>query len=66
MQQANHVCIRKPLLSYTKSINDLQPGDKVYALLPLTGNSKKLQLQWSGPLLITQILNPAVIKIRGK
>ena len=62
--QADQVCIRKQFLSYTKPHDDLQPGDKVYAaiLLP-TVNTKKLQSQWSGPLVITQIINSTMIKI---
>ena len=36
-------------------------GDKVYvAVLPPAGNTRKLQLQWSRPLQITEIINPVM------
>ena len=43
----------------------MQPGDKVYAaVLPPPGNSRKLQIKWSGPLVITEVVNDAMIKIQ--
>ena len=43
----------------------MQAGDKVYAaVLPPPGNSRKLQIKWSGPLVITEVVNEAMIKIQ--
>ena len=53
--------IRRQFLSYSKPM----VGEKCYAaVLPPAGNSRKLQLQWSGPLEIVEIINPAMYKIQ--
>ena len=39
--------------------------DKVYcAVLPPLGNSLKLQLQWSGPVIVTKIINKAMLEVK--
>ena len=39
-------------------------GDVYCAALPPQGNSRKLQLTWSGPVEVTKIINPAMIEVK--
>ena len=58
MRTTDEVRIRKQFRAYSGRQEDLQVGDLVYAaVLPLISNSRKLQLRWSGPLVIKDILN---------
>ena len=44
--------------------DDICVGDRVYcAALPPTGNSRKLQLQWSGPVIVKEIINNALVRV---
>ena len=39
-------------------------GARLYcAALPPTGNSRKLQLQWSGPVIVKEIINNALVRV---
>ena len=65
MRNSDAVRIRRQFRSYSGLAQDMQPGDKVYAaVLPPPGNSRKLQIRWSGPLVITEIVNDAMLKIK--
>ena len=65
MRNSDAVRIRRQFRSYSGLAQDMQPGDKVYAaVLPPPGNSRKLQIKWSGPLVITEVVNDAMIKIQ--
>ena len=65
MRNSDAVRIRRQFKSYSGLAQDMQPGDKVYAaVLPPPGNSRKLQIKWSGPLVITEVVNEAMIKIQ--
>ena len=65
MRNSDAVRIRRQFRSYSGLAQDMQPGDKVYAaVLPPPGNSRKLQIKWSGPLVITEVVNDAMIKIK--
>ena len=65
MRNSDAVRIRRQFRSYSGLAQDMQPGDLVYAaVLPPPGNSRKLQIKWSGPLVITEIVNDAMIKIK--
>jgi len=64
MRRSDAVRIRRQFLSYKQPGEKIEVGDKVYAaVLPPMGNTRKLQLQWSGPLLVTKIINPAMLEI---
>ena len=65
MRNSDAVRIRKQFRSYAGLAQNMQPSDKVYAaVLPPPGNSRKLQIKWSGPLVITEVVNDAMIKIQ--
>ena len=65
MRNSDAVRIRRQFRSYAGLAQDMQPGDKVYAaVLPPPGNSRKLQIRWSGPLEITEVVNNAMVKIK--
>ena len=64
MRRADAVRIRKQFLSYATPPEDIEIGDKVYAaVLPPVGNTRKLQVQWSGPLVVTKIINKVMMEI---
>ena len=64
MRWANDVRIRRQFQAYLGRQENLQVRDLVYAaVLPPASNSRKLQLRWSGPLLIKDILNEHMIKV---
>ena len=64
MRTTDEVRIRRQFRVYSGRQEDLQVGDLVYAvvLLPIS-NSRKLQLRWSGPLVIKDILNNNMIRV---
>ena len=65
MRNSDAVRIRRQFRSYAGLAQDMQPGDKVYAaVLPPPGNSRKLQIKWSGPLVITEVVNDAMLRIQ--
>ena len=65
MRNSDAVRIRRQFRSYAGLAQNMQPGDKVYAaVLPPPGNSRKLQIRWSGPLEITEVVNEAMVKIK--
>ena len=65
MRNSDAVRIRRQFKSYSKLAQDFQPGNKVFAavLLP-PGNTRKLQIEWSGPLVVMGVVNEAMIKIQ--
>ena len=65
MRNSDAVRIRRQFRSYAGLAQNMQPGDKVYAaVLPPPGNSRKLQIKWSGPLVITEVVNDAMLRIQ--
>ena len=65
MRASDNVRIRRQFRSYEKPVEDIQVGDRVYcAALPPQGNTRKLQLRWSGPVLVQRIINDAMIELR--
>ena len=65
MRASDNVRIRRQFRSYEKSLDEICIGDKVYcAVLPPQGNSRKLQLQWSGPAIVTKIINKAMLEVK--
>ena len=64
MRTTDEVRIRRQFRAYSERQEDLQVGDLVYAaVLPPISNSRKLQLRWSGPLVIKDILNNNMIRV---
>jgi len=64
-KKANNVRIRREFRSYEKPLDDVQVGDRVYcAALPPQGNTRKLQLKWSGPVLVQRIINDAMLELK--
>ena len=64
MRTTDEVRIRRQFRAYSGRQEDLQVGDLVYAaVLPPISNSRKLQLRWSGPLVIKDILNNNMIRV---
>ena len=65
MRASDNVRIRRQFRSYEKPQDEICVGDRVYcAALPPQGNSRKLQLTWSGPVLVTEIINNALVKVQ--
>ena len=65
MRASDDVRIRRQFRSYEKPQDEICVGDRVYcAVLPPQGNSRKLQLTWSGPVIVTEIINNALIKVK--
>ena len=65
MRNSDAVRIRRQFKSYSKLAQDIQRGNKVYAaVLPPPANSRKLQIKWSGPLVVIEVVNEAMIKIQ--
>ena len=65
MRNSDAVRICRQFKSYSKRAKDIQLGDKVYAaVLPPPGNTRKLQIKWSGPLVVIEVVNEAMIKIQ--
>ena len=65
MRASDDVRIRRQFRCYEKPVDDIEVGDKVYcAALPPQGNTRKLQLKWSGPVLVQQIINNAMLELR--
>ena len=63
MRTTDEVRIRRQFRAYSGRQEDLQVGDLVYAaVLRLISNSRKLQLRWSGPLVVKDILNNNMIR----
>ena len=61
MRASDNVRNRRQFRSYEKPLDEVCVGDHVYcAALPPQGNSRKLQLQWSGPVMVTKIINNAM------
>jgi len=64
MRASDDVRIRRQFCAYERPQDDVCVGDKVYCTtLPPQGNSRKLQLNWSGPVLVTKIINKAMIEV---
>ena len=64
MKCSEEVRIHRQFRAYSGHQEKLQVGDLVYAaVLPPASNSRKLQLRWSGPLWIKEILNENMIKV---
>ena len=65
MRASDNVRIRRQFSSYEKPLDDIQLGDRVYcAALPPQGNTRKLQLSWSGPVLVQKIINDAMLELK--
>jgi len=65
MRASDNVRIRRQFRCYEKPVDDIEVGDKVYcAALPPQGNTRKLQLKWSGPVLVQRIINNAMLELR--
>ena len=65
MRASDNVRIRRQFRSYEGLVEDIQVGDRVYcAALPPQGNTRKLQLRWSGPVLVQKIINDAMLELR--
>ena len=65
MRASDNVRIRRQFRSYEKPQDEICVGDRVYcAVLPPQGNSRKLQLTWSGPVIVTEIINNALVKVK--
>ena len=65
MRNSDAVRIRRQFKAYFKVAQDIKPGDPVYAVvLPPPGNTRKLQIKWSGPLVVMELVNEAMIKIQ--
>ena len=65
MRASDDVRIRRQFRSYEKPQDEICVGDRVYcAVLPPQGNSRKLQLTWSGPVIVSEIINNALIKVQ--
>ena len=65
MRRQDAVRIRRQFRAYTGPIEDFKINDLVYAaVLPPVGNSRKLNISWSGPLQITEIINQAMVRIK--
>ena len=64
MRASDNVRIRRQFRSYEKPLDEICVGDRVYcAALPPTGNSRKLQLQWSGPVIVKEIINNVLVRV---
>ena len=65
MRASDNVRIRRQFRSYEKPQDEICVGDRVYcAALPPQGNSRKLQLNWSGPVVVTEVINNALVKVK--
>ena len=65
MRASDNVRIRRQFRSYEKPQDEISVGDRVYcAVLPPQGNSRKLQLTWSGPVIVTEIINNALVRVK--
>ena len=65
MRNSDAVRIHRQFKSYSKLAQDIKLGDRVYAaMLPPPGNKRKLQIKWSGPLVVLELVNNAMIKIQ--
>ena len=65
MRMADDVRIGRQFKSYSGRQEDLQVGDYVYAaVLPTITNSRKLNIRWSGPLIIEELINETMVKVR--
>ena len=65
MRASDNVRIRRQFRSYEKPLDKICIGDKVYcAALPPQDNSRKLQLQCSGPVIVTEIINRAMLEVK--
>ena len=64
MRRSDAVRIRRQFRAYSKPSEDIQVGDLCYAaVLPAVGNSRKLMLDWSGPVKVIEIINNAQLKV---
>ena len=64
MRRSDAVRIRRQFRAYSKPSEDIQVGDLCYAaVLPAVGNSRKLMLDWSGPVKVIEIINNALLKV---
>ena len=65
MRNSDAVRICRQFKSYSKLAQDIKPGDRVFAAMLLPpGNTRKLQIKWSGPLVVMELVNNAMIKIQ--
>jgi len=65
MRASDNVRIRRQFRSYEKPQEEICVGDRVYcAAHPPQGNSRKLQLNWSSPVLVTEIINNALVRVK--
>ena len=65
MRASDNVRIRRQFRSYEKPRDEVCVGDRVYcAALPPQGNCRKLQLQWTGPVIVTKIINNSMIEVK--
>ena len=63
MRRSDAVCVRRQFRAYANPLEDIQVGDLCYAaVLPAVGNSRKLMLDWSGPVKVIEIINNALLK----
>ena len=62
MRASEDVRIRRQFRSYKKPQDEICVGDCMYCVAQ--GNSQKLQLQWSGPVMVTKIINNAKIEVK--
>ena len=65
MRMADDVRICRQLRAYSGRQEDLQVGDYVYAaVLPAVTDSRKLSVKWSGPLVIQEMINETMFRVK--
>ena len=65
MRASDNVRIRRQFRSYEKPQDEICVGDRVYCVaLQPQGNSRKLQLKWSSPVFVTEIINNALVRVK--
>ena len=65
MRASDDIRIRLQFRLYERPQDDIRVNDKVYCTaLPPQGNSRKLQLSWSGPVIVTKIINNAMVEVQ--
>jgi hypothetical protein len=65
MRQNDTVRIRRQFKAYSTPREDINVGDLCYAaVLPAIGDSRKLLLNWSGPVEVTEIINSAMLRVK--
>ena len=64
MRASDNVRIWRQFRSYEKPQDEICVRDRVYCAALPQGNSRKLQLSWSSPVLVTEIINNALIMVK--